>query len=124
MLFGGLVVIPAFEEPAEARCEGFKKNGDPCKDKKDKDNVWPNSELFFFFFLFLSASTTSPYRYVDSVPSLYKELKECISEVERIEEETIATESSKNMELTKKQEETVSATTLDGYFIHNNANSK
>jgi hypothetical protein len=35
MLVGGLMVIPALEE-AEARCEGFKKNGDPCKPKKDK----------------------------------------------------------------------------------------
>jgi hypothetical protein len=33
MLIGGLVVIPALEEPAEAKCEGFKKNGDPCKPK-------------------------------------------------------------------------------------------
>jgi hypothetical protein len=35
MLIGGLLVIPAFEE-AEAACDGFKKNGDPCKDKKPK----------------------------------------------------------------------------------------
>jgi hypothetical protein len=35
MLVGGLVVIPALEEPAEAS-EGFKKNGDLCKPKKVK----------------------------------------------------------------------------------------
>jgi hypothetical protein len=35
MLIGGLAVIPALEE-AEAACELFKKNGDPCKPKKPK----------------------------------------------------------------------------------------
>jgi hypothetical protein len=39
MLIGGLAVIPALEEPAEARCELFKKNGDPCKDHKPKHNT-------------------------------------------------------------------------------------
>ena len=38
MLIGGLAVIPAFEE-AEAKCEGFKKNGDACKDKPPKHNT-------------------------------------------------------------------------------------
>ena len=33
MLVGGLVVIPALEEPAEAKCVGFKKNGKPCNPK-------------------------------------------------------------------------------------------
>ena len=35
VVIGGLVVIPAFEE-AEAACEGFKNNGDPCKDKNQR----------------------------------------------------------------------------------------
>jgi hypothetical protein len=40
MLIGGLVVIPALpQQDAEAKCEGFKNNGDPCKPKKLKDNV-------------------------------------------------------------------------------------
>ena len=36
MLVGGLVVIPALEEPAEAKCVITKKNGKLCK---PKDNV-------------------------------------------------------------------------------------
>ncbi len=35
MLIGGLAVIPALQEPAEAKCVLFKKNGDLCKPKKD-----------------------------------------------------------------------------------------
>jgi hypothetical protein len=35
VLVAGLVVVPAIHE-AQAKCEGFKKNGDPCKPKKDK----------------------------------------------------------------------------------------
>ncbi|HZB15665.1 MAG TPA: hypothetical protein VE445_00745 [Nitrososphaeraceae archaeon] len=46
VLVTALVVVPALEE-VDARCDGFKNNGDPCKpkksprieDKKDKDNV-------------------------------------------------------------------------------------
>ena len=36
MLVTGLIAIPVIEE-ADARCEGFKKNGDLCKPKKSKD---------------------------------------------------------------------------------------
>lgn len=36
VLIGGLAVIPALEEPAEAACEDFKKNGEPCKPQKKK----------------------------------------------------------------------------------------
>jgi hypothetical protein len=36
MLIGGLAVIPALQQEVDARCELFKKNGDPCKPKKDK----------------------------------------------------------------------------------------
>ena len=38
VLVTGLIAVPVIEE-ADARCEGFKKNGDPCKPKKIKDNV-------------------------------------------------------------------------------------
>jgi hypothetical protein len=56
----------------------------------------------------------------------YKELKECISEVERIEESSRASASKKKEWSTKKEEEEeTSAATLDGYLIHNNnANHK
>jgi hypothetical protein len=53
----------------------------------------------------------------------YKELKECISEVERIEEAWLTNSSNKNMGLTKKEEvstTTTTTTTLDSYFIFNN----
>jgi hypothetical protein len=33
----------------------------------------------------LPASTTSSYHHIDSVSSLYKELKECMSEVKQLE---------------------------------------
>ena len=36
VLVTGLIAIPVIEE-ADARCEGFKKNGDLCKPKKSKD---------------------------------------------------------------------------------------
>jgi hypothetical protein len=55
----------------------------------------------------------------------YKQLTECISEVERIE--TRVNNSSKERRgLTKKEEEKqeAPATTLDSYFIKNNANLK
>ena len=35
VLVAGLVVVPVLEE-ADARCEGFKKNGDLCKPKKNR----------------------------------------------------------------------------------------
>jgi hypothetical protein len=38
-LVGGLIVIPAMTDQADARCEGFKKNGDICKPKKPKHNA-------------------------------------------------------------------------------------
>jgi hypothetical protein len=52
----------------------------------------------------------------------YKELKECISEVEQIKEESRATDSN-NYELMKK-EEIRSTVTLDGYFIRKKASCK
>ena len=51
----------------------------------------------------------------------YKELKECILEVERIK---AGASDSNNDELTKKEEGVPTTVTLDGYFIHNNANFK
>jgi len=36
-LVDGLVVVPTIVEEADARCEGTKKNGDICKDKKPKN---------------------------------------------------------------------------------------
>ena len=47
----------------------------------------------------------------------YKELKECISEVEQINER--GNNSSKNKEESTKQEEEAPDTTLDDYFIQN-----
>jgi hypothetical protein len=35
VLVTGLIAIPVIEE-ADAKCIGFKKNGDICKPKKDK----------------------------------------------------------------------------------------
>ena len=82
----------------------------------------------------MSAGATSSYHYVDSFPSLYKELKECMSEVERIEEAGRAanTNSSKNKELLKEkkeeeeqeEKEQIPIRSLDGYFIQSNANCK
>jgi hypothetical protein len=37
VLVTGLALMPAIEE-ADAKCEGFKKNGDPCKEKPPKHN--------------------------------------------------------------------------------------
>jgi hypothetical protein len=61
----------------------------------------------------------------------YKELKECISEVERIEEEAgRATDSKKKEWLTEKEEkqeekeEVPTTVNIDGYFIQNHANFK
>jgi hypothetical protein len=39
LVVGGLVVVPAIEQHADAKCVGFKKNGDVCKDKKPKHNT-------------------------------------------------------------------------------------
>jgi hypothetical protein len=57
----------------------------------------------------------------------YIELKECISEVEQIQEASrITNNGSKKKErwLTEEEEEVPTTVTLDGYFIHNNANFK
>jgi hypothetical protein len=74
----------------------------------------------------LSDSTTSPHYHIDSVPSLQKELKESITEVEQIQEASrVRNDSSKEKGwFTIKEEEVSTTVTLDGYFIHNNANFK
>jgi hypothetical protein len=57
----------------------------------------------------------------------YKELKECISEVEQIKEaDRVTNNDSKKKErwLTEEEEGVPTIVTLDGYFIHNNANFK
>jgi hypothetical protein len=79
-------------------------------------------------------ATPSYYHYIDSVSSLQKELKECITEVEQIQEAGRVTNngSKKKHWLTIKEEEEqeleqkqeMPTTTLDGYFIHNNATMK
>lgn len=52
----------------------------------------------------MSASTTSAYHhYVNSVSPLQKELKECISEVERIGEASRFTDSKKKDSLMKEE---------------------
>ena len=38
VLVTGLAVLPSAVEQADAKCEGFKNNGDPCKPKKGKHN--------------------------------------------------------------------------------------
>ena len=39
MLVGGLAVIPIVVDDADAKCsDGFKKNGDACKENKPKHN--------------------------------------------------------------------------------------
>jgi hypothetical protein len=38
VLVTGLIAVPVIEE-ADTKSIDFKKNGDICKDKKDKDNV-------------------------------------------------------------------------------------
>jgi hypothetical protein len=82
----------------------------------------------------LSVGTTSSYyHHIDSISSLQKELRECISEVEQIEEASRATDSSKKKDWLKiteeeqeeHQEKVELHATLDGYFIiHNNADCK
>jgi hypothetical protein len=52
----------------------------------------------------------------------YKELRECISEVERIEARANDNSSKKRSGLTIKEE--ILTTALDGYFIQSNANCK
>jgi hypothetical protein len=37
-LVGGLIIVPAIEQ-ADAKCIGFKNNGDVCKPKKPKHNA-------------------------------------------------------------------------------------
>lgn len=36
VLVAGLVVVPAAVDEADAKCVGFKKNGDVCKEKKPR----------------------------------------------------------------------------------------
>ena len=35
-LVAGLVVVPAMTEQVDAKCEGTRNNGDPCKPKKER----------------------------------------------------------------------------------------
>jgi hypothetical protein len=51
----------------------------------------------------------------------YKQLTACISEGEQIESKV---NSNKKEWLTKEEEVPTTTVTLDGYFIHNNANYK
>jgi hypothetical protein len=61
-----------------------------------------------------------------------KELTECISEVERIDDrvnsnkrkEWLTIKEEVRKEQQEKEEEVPTTVTLDGYFIHNNANFK
>ena len=61
------------------------------RDKREKevfDVMWgtfPDCTSQLVLILYTVGITSSYYHYVDSVTSLHKELKECISEVERIE---------------------------------------
>jgi hypothetical protein len=55
----------------------------------------------------------------------YKELKECISEVEQIQEASrVTNKGSKKKEWLTEKAEVPTTVTLDDYFIHNNANFK
>jgi hypothetical protein len=36
ILVADLVIVPAMTEQVDAKCEGTKKNGEPCKPKKER----------------------------------------------------------------------------------------
>ena len=118
--------IPSFRTVLEMEKEEWKpfRNALDKSDRKKFDEMWDIPRLYLF-------ACSNSVQLVPLHPIIisilfhhYKELKECISEVKQIEEASSrATTNSSNDELTKKEEDVPTTTTLDGYFIHNNANS-
>jgi hypothetical protein len=115
--------IPSFRIALEMEKEEWKpfRNGLDKSDRKKFDEMWDILRLY-------ASACSNSCQLVPLQPIIisilfyhYKELKECISEVERIE----AKVSSKKKEwLTIKEEEMPTTVTLDGYFIYNKANFK
>ena len=114
-----------------------KQEWKPFRDALDKSERKSFDEMWDIPKLYVSACSNS----VQLVPlhpiiisilfHHYKELKECISEVEQIEgANSRGTDSSKKRdwlmeeEEERQEEEEAPATTLDGYFTHNNVNFK
>ena len=93
------------------------------KDRKRFDEMW---ELPKFY---ISACSNSV-QYVRLHPILmsillyhYKPLTQCISGVERIEAK-VSSKKRRGLMIKEEQEVPTTTVTLDGYFIHNNANFK
>src|SRR5215211_477395 len=110
--------IPSFRIALAMEKENWKpfRNALDKSDRKKFDEMWDIPRWY------ISACSNSV-QYVRLHPILmsillyhYKELTECISEVERIEAQV--NNSKKKEWLTKKEEV---PTTLDSYFIKNNA---
>jgi hypothetical protein len=124
--------IPSFRIALAMEKEEWKpfRNALDKSDRKKFDEMWDLPKWY------ISACSDSV-QYVRLHPILisillyhYKQLTQCISEVEQIEAKI---DSKKGRELTKKEgeedkheekEEEMPTTTLDSYFIQNNANYK
>jgi hypothetical protein len=123
--------VPSFRIALAMEKEDWKpfRNALSKSDRKKFDEMW---ELPKFY---ISACSNSV-QYVRLHPILmsillyhYKQLTTCISKVERIEAKVNSKKkewsSAKKKEEEQEEKEEVSTTdTLDGYFIHNNANFK
>jgi hypothetical protein len=112
--------IPSFRITLEMEQAEWKpfRNALDKSDRKKFDEMWDIPRWY------ISACSNSV-QYVRLHPILmsillyhYKQLTECISEVERIE--TRVTNIKKRRGLTIKEEVPTTTTTLDSYFISNN----
>jgi hypothetical protein len=115
--------IPSFRIALEMEKEEWKplRNALDKSERKMFDDMWDIPRLY-------ASACSNSCQLVPLHPIImsilfqhYKELKEYMSEVERIEARA---NDSNNDELTKKEEEVPTTVTLDGYFIRNNANFK
>jgi hypothetical protein len=111
--------IPSFRIALEMEQAEWKpfRNALDKSDRKKFDEMWDIPRWY------ISACSNSV-QYVRFHPILmsillyhYKQLTECISEVERIE--TRVTNIKKRRGLTIKEEVSTTTTTLDSYFINN-----
>ncbi len=130
--------IPSFRIALEMEKEDWKpfRNALDKSDRKKFDEMWDIPRFY------ISACSNSV-QYVRLHPILmsillyhYKELTECISEVERIETRVNNSKKKDWWTMKKKQEqeeeeirqekkeEEMPSTTLDAYFIHNKTNYK
>src|ERR687891_691998 len=112
--------IPSFRIALAMEKEDWK----PFRNALDKSDRKKFDEMFDIPRFYISACSNSV-QYVRLHPILmsilhyhYKQLTECISEVERIEDR-VNNSKKKRRGLTKKEEMPV---TLDSYFIKNNTN--